>query len=50
VFVAHLAVVLGVALRKALRRAGLALPLGTAVEGLRPARLVTLELYGHGTG
>ncbi len=48
-FVAHLALVLGVALEKALRRAGLALSLDTALEALRPVRLVTLELDGHQT-
>lgn len=48
-FVAHLALVLGVALEVALRRAGLALSLDTALEALRPARLVTLELDGHQT-
>ena len=37
-FVAHLALVLGVALEKALQRAGLALSLDTALEALRPVR------------
>lgn len=48
-FVAHLALLLGVSLEKALRRAGLALALDTALETLRPVRLVTLELDGHQT-
>jgi transposase len=48
-FVAHLALLLGIALEKALRRAGLALALDTALEALRPVRLVTLELDGHQT-
>lgn len=43
-FVAHLALVLGCALEKALRRAGLTMALDTALEALRPVRLVTLEL------
>lgn len=48
-FVAHLALLLGIALEKALRRAGLAIALDTALEALRPVRLVTLELDGHQT-
>lgn len=48
-FVAHLALLLGIALEKALRRAGLALSLETALEALRPVRLVTLTLDGHQT-
>lgn len=43
-FVAHLALVLGTALQKALQRAGLTLALETALEALRPIRLVELEL------
>lgn len=46
-FVAHLALLLGIALEKALRRAGLDLSLETALEALRPVRLVTLELDGQ---
>ena len=45
-FVAHLALVLGCALEKALRRAGLTLALETALEALRPVRLVTLDVDG----
>lgn len=45
-FVAHLALVLGCALGKALRRAGLTLGLDTALEALRPVRLVTLDVDG----
>ncbi|MDR7585838.1 MAG: IS1634 family transposase, partial [Armatimonadota bacterium] len=48
-FVAHLALLLGIALEKALRRAGLTLSLDAALEALRPVRLVTLELDGHQT-
>ena len=48
-FVAHLALVLGCALEKALRRTGLALALDTALEALRPVRLVTLEVDGTTT-
>ena len=43
-FVAHLALVLGCALEKTLRRAGLTMALETALAALRPVRLVTLEL------
>jgi transposase len=43
-FVAHLALLLGCALEKALRRAGLTLALDVALAALRPIRLVTLEL------
>jgi transposase len=43
-FVAHLALLLGCALEKALRRAGLALALEVALAALRPIRVVTLEL------
>lgn len=46
-FVAHLALLLGVALEKALRRAGLAMALDTALAALRPVRLVTLALDGQ---
>ncbi len=46
-FVAHLALLLGVALEKALRRAGLEMALDTALAALRPVRLVTLELDGQ---
>lgn len=48
-FVAHLALLLGIALEKALHRAGLTLALDTALEALHPVRLVTLELDGHQT-
>lgn len=48
-FVAHLALVLGCALEKALRRAGLTLALDTALAALRPVRLVTLEVDGTTT-
>ena len=48
-FVAHLALVLGCALEKALRRAGLTLALDIALEALRPVRLVTLEVDGTTT-
>ncbi|MDR7400589.1 MAG: hypothetical protein QN142_02630 [Armatimonadota bacterium] len=41
---AHLALVLGVALQKALQRAGLTMALEPALEALRPIRLVELEL------
>jgi len=43
-FVAHLALLLGCALEKALRRAGLTMALEVALAALRPIRLVTLEL------
>jgi transposase len=43
-FVAHLALVLGCALQKALQRAGLTMALETALEALRPIRLVKLEI------
>jgi hypothetical protein len=46
-FVAHLALLLGVALEKALRRAGLEMALDTALAALRPVRLVTLALDGQ---
>ena len=45
-FVAHLALVLGCALEKALRRAGLTPALETALEALHPVRLVTLDVDG----
>jgi hypothetical protein len=45
-FVAHLALVLGCALEKALRRAGLTMALETALEALHPVRLVTLDVDG----
>jgi transposase len=48
-FVAHLALLLGVALEKALRKAGLHMALDTALAALRAIRLVTLELDGHQT-
>ncbi len=48
-FVAHLALVVGCALEKALRRAGLTLALDTALAALRPVRLVTLEVDGTTT-
>jgi hypothetical protein len=43
-FVAHLALLLGCALEKALRRAGLIMALEVALAALCPIRLVTLEL------
>jgi len=46
-FVAHLALLLGCALHKALTRAGLTLALDTALEALRPIRLVELDLAGQ---
>jgi len=46
-FVAHLALLLGVALEKALRRTGLEMALDTALAALRSVRLVTLELDGQ---
>jgi transposase len=46
-FVAHLALLLGCALEKALRKAGLSLSLPTALQALQSVRLVTLELDGH---
>ena len=48
-FVAHLALVVGCALEKALRRAGLTLALDTALAALHPVRLVTLEADGTTT-
>lgn len=48
-FVAHLALVVGCALEKALRRAGLTLALDTALAALHPVRLVTLEIDGTTT-
>jgi len=48
-FVAHLALVLGCALEKALRRAGLTMALDTALAALHPVRLVTLEIEGMTT-
>ncbi len=45
-FVAHLALVLGCALEKAVRRASLIMALETALDAVRPVRLVTLELEG----
>jgi hypothetical protein len=48
-FVAHLALVLGCALEKALRRAGLTMALDTALAALHPVRLVTLEIEGTTT-
>lgn len=48
-FVAHLALVVGCALEKALRRAGLTLALDTALAALRPVRLVTLDVDGTTT-
>lgn len=45
-FVAHLALILGCALEKALRRAGLTMALETALEALHPVRLVTLDVDG----
>ncbi len=46
-FVAHLALVLGCALEKALRRAGLTMALDTALAAVQPVRLVTLDLDGQ---
>jgi transposase len=46
-FVAHLALLLGCALHKALTRAGLTLALDTALEALRPIRLVELDVAGQ---
>jgi len=46
-FVAHLALLLGCALHKALTRAKLTLALDTAVEALRPIRLVELDVAGQ---
>jgi transposase len=46
-FVAHLALLVGCALEKALRKAGLALSLRTALQALQSVRLVTLQLDGH---
>lgn len=46
-FVAHLALVLGCALERALRRAGLELALESALAALRPVRLVSFELDGR---
>ncbi len=48
-FVAHLALVLGCALEKALRRAGLTLALDTDLAALQPVRLVTLDVDGTTT-
>lgn len=48
-FVAHLALLLGCALEKVLRRAGLTMALDVALAALRPIRLVTLELEGQQT-
>ncbi len=45
-FVAHLSLLLGCALEKALRQARLQMALDVALEALRPVRLVTLELDG----
>jgi hypothetical protein len=45
-FVAHLALILGCALEKAVRRAGLTMTLETALEALHPVRLVTLDVDG----
>lgn len=45
-FVAHLALVLGCALEKSLRRAGLTMALETALEALHSVRLVTLDVDG----
>jgi hypothetical protein len=45
-FVAHLALLLGSALHKALARAGLSFALETALEALRPIRLVELTVAG----
>ncbi len=46
-FVAHLAVLLGCALRTALTRAGLTLALDTASDAVRPIRLVELDAAGQ---
>jgi len=46
-FVAHLALLLGCALHKALSRAGLPFALDTALEALRPIRLVELQVAGQ---
>lgn len=46
-FVAHLALLLGCALHKALTRAQLTLALDTALEALRPIRLVELDVAGQ---
>ena len=46
-FTAHLALLLGCALEKALRRAGLSMSLATALQALRSVRLVTLQLHGQ---
>jgi len=46
-FVAHLALLLGCALHKALTQAGLRLALETALETLRPIRVVELDLAGQ---
>jgi hypothetical protein len=43
-FIAHLALVVGCALEKALKQAGLSMALDTALAALKPVRLVTLEL------
>jgi transposase len=48
-FVAHLALVLGCALEKALRRAGLTLALDTALAALQSVRLVSLDVDGTTT-
>ncbi len=46
-FVAHLALLLGCALEKALQRASLSMSLTTALQALHSVRLVTLQLHGH---
>lgn len=46
-FVAHLALLLGCALHKALTRAGLTLALDAVLEALRPIRLVELDVAGQ---
>jgi transposase len=46
-FVAHLALLLGCALHKALTRTKLTLALDTALEALRPIRLVELDVAGQ---
>ena len=46
-FVAHLALLLGCALHKALTQAGLRLTLETALDALRPIRVVELDLAGQ---
>jgi hypothetical protein len=46
-FVAHLALLLGCALHKALTRAKLTLVLDTALEALRPIRVVELDVAGQ---